>query len=70
MRDTQTVIELDYNFNEEEINKINKFFKKKFNIDKNKIEIYKAKDYANESNFAGSILYDIGKASLTEDDYM
>ena len=43
---------------------------KKFNIDKNKIEIYKAKDYANQSNFAGSILYDIGKASLTEDDYM
>ena len=70
MRDTQTVIELDYNFNEEEINKINKFFKKKFNIDKNEIEIYKAKDYASQSNFAGSILYDIAKASLTEDDYM
>ena len=70
MRNTQTVIELDYNFNEEEINKINKFFNKKFNINKNEIEIYKAKDYANQSDFAGSILEDIAKASLTKDDYI
>ena len=70
MRNTQTVIELDYNFNEEEINKINKFFNKKFNIDNNEIEIYKAKNYANQSDFAGSIVDDIAKASLTEDDYI
>lgn len=70
MRDTQTIIELDYNLNDEDINKINKFFKKKFNIDENEIRIYKAKDYANQSDFAGSIVDDIAKASLTEDDYI
>lgn len=70
MENTQTIIELDYNLNEEEINKINKFFNKKFNIDENEIRIYKAENYANQSDFAGSIVDDIAKASLTEDDYI
>ena len=64
-----TIIELDYSFSKDEIEKLNEFLKEEFYIEKNEIEIYKAGDYASQSDFAGSIFQEIAKASLCDDEY-
>ena len=64
-----TIIELDYSFSKDEIEKLNEFLKEEFYIEKNEIEIYKATDYASQSDFAGSIFQEIARGSLCDDEY-
>ncbi len=70
MLNPNTIIELDYTFSKDEIEKLNEFLKEEFYIEKDEIEVYKAGDYASKSDFAGSIFIEIAKESLCDDDYM
>ena len=64
-----TIIELDYSFSKDEIEKLNEFLKEEFYIEKDEIEMYKAENYASQSDFAGSIFQEIARASLCDDEY-
>lgn len=55
MKNPQTIIELDYKFNENEMCELIKFLDKYYDISNFEIEIYDAKDYVNESLFADEI---------------
>jgi hypothetical protein len=55
MQYPQTIIELDTYFTEENKKKFIKLMNEHFDIEENKIEIYKANDYANESDFSSEI---------------
>lgn len=70
MLNPKTIIELDYQFDNNQIDELKKFLDKYFNIYDHDVAIYKAEDYAKESFFAGSILEDIAKASMCDDDYI
>ena len=55
MQYPQTIIELDTYFTKENKKKFIKLMNEHFDIEENKIEIYKANDYANESDFSSEI---------------
>lgn len=55
MQYPQTIIELDVYFTEENKKKFIKLMNEHFDIEKKSIEIYKANDYANESDFSSEI---------------
>ena len=70
MQYPNTIIELDYTFSKDDIEKLNEFLKEEFYIEKDEIEVYKASAYASQSDFAGSIFIEIAKESLCDDEYM
>lgn len=55
MQYPSTIIELDTYFTEENKKRFIKLMNEHFDIEENKIEIYKANDYANESDFSSEI---------------
>ncbi len=54
MQYPNTIIELNHTFSKDDIEKLNEFLKEEFYIEKDEIEVYKAGDYASQSDFAGS----------------
>lgn len=63
----QTIIELDTYFSEETKKRFLKIMNENFDIEVKDIEIYKANDYANESEFASEIYARVFKN--LEDEY-
>ena len=63
----QTIIELDTYFSEESKKRFLKLMNENFDIQVKDIEIYKANDYANESEFASEIYARVFKN--LEDEY-
>lgn len=55
MQYPQTIIELDVYFTEENKKRFIKLMNEHFDIEEKAIEIYKANDYANESDFSSEI---------------
>ena len=55
MQYPQTIIELDTYFTEENKKRFIKLMNEHFDIEEKSIEIYKANDYANESDFSSEI---------------
>jgi hypothetical protein len=63
----QTIIELDTYFSEETKKRFLKLMNENFDIEVKDIDIYKANDYANESEFASEIYARVFKN--LEDEY-
>ena len=63
----QTIIELDTYFSEETKKRFLKLMNENFDIENKDIDIYKANDYANESEFASEIYARVFKN--LEDEY-
>ena len=59
MLNPKTIIELDYQFDNGQINELKKFLDKYYNIYNHEIKIYKVEDYAKESLFAQSVFDEI-----------
>lgn len=55
MQYPNTIIELDVYFTEENKKRFLKLMNKNFNIDERYIDIYKANDYAKDSDFSSEI---------------
>jgi hypothetical protein len=55
MQYPNTIIELDVYFTEENKKRFLKLMNKNFNIDERDIDIYKANDYAKDSDFSAEI---------------
>lgn len=55
MNEPQTIIELDYNLSNNEINWLKKLLDENFDIKENKVNIYNANNYVDESRFADEI---------------
>ena len=55
MQYPNTIIELDVYFTEENKKRCLKLMNKNFNIDERDIDIYKANDYAKDSDFSAEI---------------
>ncbi|MDX9902248.1 MAG: hypothetical protein RBT22_12250 [Aliarcobacter sp.] len=55
MQYPNTIIELDVYFTEENKKRFLKLMNKNFNIDERDIDIYKANDYAKDSDFSSEI---------------
>ena len=69
MQYPNTIIELNHTFSKDDIEKLNEFLKEEFYIEKDEIEIYKAGEYASQSDFVGSIFQEIARGSLWDDEY-
>ena len=69
MQYPNTIIELNHTFSKVDIEKLNEFLKEEFYIEKDEIEMYKAENYASQSDFAGSIFQEIARGSLCDDEY-
>ena len=69
MQYPNTIIELNHTFSKDDIEKLNEFLKEEFYIEKDEIEMYKAENYASQSDFAGSIFQEIARGSLCDDEY-
>ena len=61
MLNPKTIIELDYQFDNDQIDELKKFLDKYFNIYGNEINTYKSEDYAKQSVFAQSVFDEIQK---------
>ena len=59
MLNPKTIIELDYQFDNDQINELKKFLDKYFNIYDHEKKIYKVEDYAKQSFFAQRVLEEI-----------
>ena len=55
MQYPNTIIELDIYFNEENQKRFLKLMNKHFDVEEKDVDIYKANDYAKDSDFAGEI---------------
>jgi hypothetical protein len=66
MLNPKTIIELDYQFDNDQIDELKKFLDKYFNIYDHEIKIYKAEDYAKQSLFAQSVFDEIQKEMALE----
>ena len=61
MLKVKTIIELDYQFDNDQIDELKKFLEKYYDIYDHDVAIYKAEDYAKESYFAQSVFDEIQK---------
>jgi len=61
MLNPKTIIELNYQFDNDQIDELKKFLDKYFNIYDHDVAIYKAEDYAKQSVFAQSVFDEIQK---------
>ena len=66
MLKAKTIIELDYQFNNDQIDELEKFLEKYYDIYDHDVAIYKAEDYAKQSYFAQSVFDDIQKEMALE----
>ena len=61
MLKVKTIIELDYQFDNDQIDELKKFLEKYYDIYDYDVAIYKAEDYAKQSLFAQSVFEEIQK---------
>ena len=61
MLNPKTIIELDYQFDDSQMEELKKFLEKYYDIYDHDVAIYKAEDYAKESYFAESVFDEIQK---------
>ena len=61
MLKVKTIIELDYQFDNDQIYELKKSLEKYYDIYDHDVAIYKAEDYAKESYFAQSVFEEIQK---------
>ena len=61
MLNPKTIIELDYQFDNDQIDELKKFLEKYYDIYDHDVAIYKVEDYAKESLFAQSVFDEIQK---------
>ena len=61
MLKVKTIIELDYQFDNDQIDELKKFLEKYYDIYNHDVAIYKSEDYAKESYFAQSVFEEIQK---------
>ena len=61
MLKAKTIIELDYQFDNDQIDELKKFLEKYYDIYEHEIKVYKAEDYAKQSYFAQSVFEEIQK---------
>ena len=66
MLKVKTIIELDYQFDNDQIDELKKFLEKYYDIYDYDVAIYKAEDYAKQSYFAQSVFDDIQKEMALE----
>ena len=66
MLKVKTIIELDYQFDNDQIDELKKFLEKYYDIYEHEIKVYKAEDYAKESYFAQSVFDEIQKEMALE----
>ena len=66
MLKVKTIIELDYQFDNDQIYELKKFLEKYYDIYDHDVAIYKAEDYAKESYFAQSVFDEIQKEMALE----
>ena len=66
MLKVKTIRELDYQFDNDQIDELKKFLEKYYDIYDHDVAIYKAEDYAKESYFAQSVFDDIQKEMVLE----
>ena len=66
MLNQKTIIELDYQFDDSQMEELKKFFDKYYDIYDYDVAIYKAEDYAKESYFAQSVFDEIQKEMALE----
>jgi hypothetical protein len=66
MLKVKTIIELDYQFDNDQIYELKKSLEKYYDIYDHDVAIYKAEDYAKESYFAQSVFDDIQKEMALE----
>ena len=66
MLKAKTIIELDYQFNNDQIDELKKFLEKYYDIYDHDVAIYKAEDYAKQSYFVQSVFDDIQKEMALE----
>jgi hypothetical protein len=66
MLKVKTIIELDYQFDNDQIYELKKSLEKYYDIYDRDVAIYKAEDYAKESYFAQSVFDDIQKEMALE----
>ena len=66
MLKAKTIIELDYQFNNDQIDELKKFLEKYYDIYDHDVAIYKAEDYAKESYFAQRVFEEIQKEMALE----
>ena len=66
MLNQKTIIELDYQFDDSQMEELKKFFDKYYDIYDYDVAIYKAEDYAKQSYFAQSVFDDIQKEMALE----
>ena len=69
MLKVKTIIELDYQFDNDQIDELKKFLEKYYDIYDHDVAIYKAEDYAKQSYFAQSVFDDIQKEMAVENSY-
>ena len=69
MLKVKTIIELDYQFDNDQIDELKKFLEKYYDIYDHDVAIYKAEDYAKQSYFAQSVFDDIQKEMALENSY-
>ena len=69
MLNPKTIIELDYQFDNDQIDELKKFLDKYYNIYSHEIKIYKAEDYAKQSVFAQSVFDEIQMQLERENNY-
>ena len=66
MLKVKTIIELDYQFDNDQIYELKKSLEKYYDIYDHDVAIYKAEDYAKESYFAQSVFEEIQKEMALE----
>ena len=70
MLSPETIIELDYQFDNDQIDELKKFLEKYYDIYDHDVAIYKSENYAKESYFAQSVFDDILKEKALENDLL
>ena len=66
MLKAKTIIELDYQLDNDQIDELKKFLEKYYDIYDHDVAIYKAEDYAKESFFAQSVFEEVYKEMALE----
>lgn len=61
MLNPKTIIELNYQFDNDQIDELKKFLEKYYDIYDHDVSIYKSEDYAKQSFFAQSVFDEIQK---------
>ena len=70
MLNPKTIIEVDYQFDDSQMEELKKFLDKYYDIYDHDVAIYKAEDYAKQSFFAQSVFEEIQKEMALENSWV